>query len=332
MARRPARPCMFVTHNVREAVRLGDRVVLLTSRPGGSPQSTPSTSTARAASTRPRSRRSRRRSPTGCARRCGRHGRWTADVVALRASTRLAASSSRAAGRHRARRIWAATWPKLLAVAIVHRARGRSSCGRGWKPEYVLPSPFTVFERFWRGLGDAAAAAARTTLQRGVNGFAIALRHRRRRRSRGRARPRSCAPAIGSMITGLQTMPSIAWFPLAIVLFELERGRDPVRRRPRRGAVDRQRPHQRRRQHPADPAAGRARARRARARRRCATSCSRPRCRRSSAASSRAGRSPGAACWPASCIVQFPGKHVARPASSNCAATFSRLHRRCTRR
>ena len=26
---------------------------------------------------------------------------------------------------------------------------------------------------------------------------------------------------IGSMITGLQTMPSIAWFPLAIVLFKL---------------------------------------------------------------------------------------------------------------
>ena len=28
--------------------------------------------------------------------------------------------------------------------------------------------------------------------------------------------------AIGSMITGLQTMPSIAWFPLAILLFGLE--------------------------------------------------------------------------------------------------------------
>ena len=27
--------------------------------------------------------------------------------------------------------------------------------------------------------------------------------------------------AFGSMITGLQTMPSIAWFPLAIVLFQL---------------------------------------------------------------------------------------------------------------
>ena len=28
------RTILFVTHNVREAVRLGDRVVLLTSRPG----------------------------------------------------------------------------------------------------------------------------------------------------------------------------------------------------------------------------------------------------------------------------------------------------------
>ena len=27
--------------------------------------------------------------------------------------------------------------------------------------------------------------------------------------------------AIGSLITGLQTMPSIAWFPLAILLFQL---------------------------------------------------------------------------------------------------------------
>ena len=40
-----------------------------------------------------------------------------------------------------------------------------------------------------------------------------------------------CASAVGSLITGLQTMPSIAWFPLAILLFKLERGRDPLRRR-----------------------------------------------------------------------------------------------------
>jgi NitT/TauT family transport system permease protein len=35
------------------------------------------------------------------------------------------------------------------------------------------------------------------------------------------ARNRILRAAIASMITGLQTMPSIAWFPLAVVLFKL---------------------------------------------------------------------------------------------------------------
>jgi NitT/TauT family transport system permease protein len=35
------------------------------------------------------------------------------------------------------------------------------------------------------------------------------------------ARSRILRAAIGSLITGLQTMPSIAWFPLAILLFQL---------------------------------------------------------------------------------------------------------------
>ena len=30
--------------------------------------------------------------------------------------------------------------------------------------------------------------------------------------------------AIGSMITGLQTMPSVAWYPLALLLFKLSEG------------------------------------------------------------------------------------------------------------
>ena len=47
---------LFVTHNVREAARLADRIVLLTSRPGGWRRSSSSTSTAPAASRRPTSR------------------------------------------------------------------------------------------------------------------------------------------------------------------------------------------------------------------------------------------------------------------------------------
>jgi NitT/TauT family transport system permease protein len=35
------------------------------------------------------------------------------------------------------------------------------------------------------------------------------------------ARSRVLRSAVGSLITGLQTMPSIAWFPLAILLFKL---------------------------------------------------------------------------------------------------------------
>jgi NitT/TauT family transport system permease protein len=123
--------------------------------------------------------------------------------------------------RSRAARIWAAAWPKLLAVAIVLMV-WQLVVWSGWKPEYVLPGPRKVWDSFVENFSTNMDAAW-TTLQRGFKGFAFAL-------VIGTivgalvARNRVLRSAIGSLITGLQTMPSVAWFPLAILLFKLGEG------------------------------------------------------------------------------------------------------------
>jgi len=118
------------------------------------------------------------------------------------------------------RRIWRGAWPKLLAVVLVV-AVWQLVVLSGWKPEYVLPGPATVFADlkdlvvtgdFWDGV--------RLTMLRAVTGFALAVLIGT---VLGAAVSRF-APlraAIGSLITGLQTMPSIMWFPLAILLFQI---------------------------------------------------------------------------------------------------------------
>ncbi len=118
-------------------------------------------------------------------------------------------------------RLWSATWPKLLAVGIV-LLLWQCVVWSGWKPEFVLPPPAKVFEKLFDDFGDLMKAAG-ITLQRAAIGFGLAL-------VIGVvigalvARVRVLRAAVGSMITGLQTMPSIAWFPLAILLFKLTEG------------------------------------------------------------------------------------------------------------
>ena len=116
--------------------------------------------------------------------------------------------------------VWRAMWPKLAAVALALGLWQLVSIS-GWKASYVLPGPAPVLAElghqlvtadFWKAVG--------TTMARGVVGFLIAS-------GLGLvlvvlvARSRILRAAIGSLITGLQTMPSIAWFPLAILLFQL---------------------------------------------------------------------------------------------------------------
>lgn len=117
------------------------------------------------------------------------------------------------------RRIWRATWPKVGAVLIA-LGLWQLVVWSGWKPEFVIPPPKVVFEE----LGDMLTSgkllpALQLTLTRAVQGYFVAL-------VLGGivgvlvSRNRILRSAFGSFITGLQTMPSIVWFPFALIVFK----------------------------------------------------------------------------------------------------------------
>jgi NitT/TauT family transport system permease protein len=116
--------------------------------------------------------------------------------------------------------MWQGAWPKMAAVALLLGA-WQLVVSLGWKPDYVLPGPLPVLKRLAADVssGETFKAAA-VTMRRAAVGFAFAL-------LAGAALGIAVSSnkylrrAIGALITGLQTMPSIAWFPLAILLFKL---------------------------------------------------------------------------------------------------------------
>jgi NitT/TauT family transport system permease protein len=117
-------------------------------------------------------------------------------------------------------RLWGAAWPKLAAFGLFLFA-WQAVVWAHLKPDYILPGPGPVFQRLFHDLGDGSLLkATATTMQRAALGYSLAV-------AIGVviglavARNRVLRAAVGSMITGLQTMPTIAWFPFAILLFKL---------------------------------------------------------------------------------------------------------------
>jgi NitT/TauT family transport system permease protein len=121
--------------------------------------------------------------------------------------------------REVARRIWSSLWPKLAALAIVYVIWELVHLS-GWK-KLVLPGPGVTLSNLgqqahtgllWQAIG--------TTMERAALGYAIALVIGVVVGSLVSRIPPLRA-AVGSLITGLQTMPSLVWLPFAIILFGL---------------------------------------------------------------------------------------------------------------
>ena len=120
----------------------------------------------------------------------------------------------------RGRRIWFAIWPKVAAVALAIFV-WQCVVWSGWKPPYALAPPREAFGELWELTKDGTVfKAIGVTMSRAARGFGLALIVGV---VVGAAVSSSkvVRSAVGSLITGLQTMPSIAWFPLAILLFKL---------------------------------------------------------------------------------------------------------------
>jgi NitT/TauT family transport system permease protein len=117
-----------------------------------------------------------------------------------------------------AHRFWRALWPKLAAIALVLIIWELVYLSN-YKPHDIFPSPGTSLA----SLGDQVKTsllwhAIGTTMERALIGFLMAV-------VIGSvvgalvSRILPLRAAVGSLITGLQTMPSIAWFPFAIIFF-----------------------------------------------------------------------------------------------------------------
>jgi NitT/TauT family transport system permease protein len=116
-----------------------------------------------------------------------------------------------------ARRVWAALWPKVLAIILVLVVWELVTL-TGWK-HLVLKGPGPVLADLWdQAVHGNLWSVIAATLQTAVLGYALALLI-------GTvvgilvSRIAPLRAAVGSIISALTTMPSIAWVPFGIIIF-----------------------------------------------------------------------------------------------------------------
>jgi NitT/TauT family transport system permease protein len=122
-----------------------------------------------------------------------------------------------------AARVWSGIWPTIGAVLLT-LVIWQLVVWSGWRPQSALPGPWSVLVQlggdlrrtdFYTAVGATLRRAAFGYAVAATSGFIVAVLI---------ARVRILRRAVGSLLVGLQSMPSIAWFPLAVVLLERSEG------------------------------------------------------------------------------------------------------------
>jgi NitT/TauT family transport system permease protein len=116
-------------------------------------------------------------------------------------------------------RVWSAVWPKAAAIAV-GLLLWQLVVWSGWKPKFLFPGPATTFRHLWDDRSVVLSGVG-TTLRRAVEFYLIAL-------VIGTliavvlTRSRTVRDALTPLLSGLQTMPNVAWVPFAILVFGLK--------------------------------------------------------------------------------------------------------------
>ncbi len=146
----------------------------------------------------------------------------TDDLASLEAGLD-ALETSRVAKTSRVRAWWAAAWPPLVFVALLVLV-WQGVYSAHWVASYKLPSPEDSLTAVRDQLQSGnLQKAVRNSVQRGGLGFLASLAIGTPLGLLvGRVKP--VRRAVGPILSGLQSLPSVAWVPAAILWFGLSSG------------------------------------------------------------------------------------------------------------
>ncbi|GGL86780.1 ABC transporter permease [Nakamurella endophytica] len=121
------------------------------------------------------------------------------------------------------RRFLSGAYPPVIALVVL-LGLWQVAYTQRWKPEYVLPSPASVWDTFAGMVSDGSAfSVIWTSVSRGLVGFAASI-------VLGTVvglllfRFRWLRASVGPLLTGLQSLPSVSWVPMAVLWFGLTDG------------------------------------------------------------------------------------------------------------